>query len=98
MPSAVVYVGYRRGSDLALLWLWHRPAAIASIRPLAWEPPQAAGEALKRQKTKTKQGCSIVTAVAQVTPRSLAQEPPHAVGVAKKKKFLTMLVAGRQDL
>ena len=44
-------VGRRHGSDLALLWLWCRPAAIAPIRPLAWEPPYATGEALKRQKT-----------------------------------------------
>ena len=29
--------------DPALLWLWHRPAATAPIRPLAWEPPYAAG-------------------------------------------------------
>ena len=45
-------VGRRQGSDLALLWLWHRPAATASIHPLAWEPPCAAGAALKRQKEK----------------------------------------------
>ena len=32
--------------------LWHRPAATALIRPLAWEPPYAAGVALKRQKVK----------------------------------------------
>jgi len=40
-----------------LLWLWHRPAATAPIRPLAWEPPCAAGAALektKRQKKKKK--------------------------------------------
>ena len=35
------------GSDLALLWLWRRPAAAARIRHLAWEPPYAAGVALK---------------------------------------------------
>ena len=40
--------------DPALLWLWCRPAATAVIRPLAWEPPYAAGGALKRQKTKNK--------------------------------------------
>ena len=40
--------------DLALLWLWHRLAAIAPIRPLAWEPPYATGVALKRQKYKKK--------------------------------------------
>ena len=47
-------VGRRCGSDLALLWRWRRPAAIAPIQPLAWEPPYAAGGALKRQKTKKK--------------------------------------------
>ena len=43
--------------DLALLWLWHRPAAVALIRSLAWELPYAAGAALekaKRQKKKNK--------------------------------------------
>ena len=43
-------VGRRRGSDPGLLWLWCRPAAIAPIRPLAWEPPYAADAALNRQK------------------------------------------------
>ena len=41
-------VGHRRSLDLALLWLWHRPAAIALIQPLAWEPPYAVDAALKR--------------------------------------------------
>ena len=31
--------------DLALLWLWRRPAAVALIQPLAWEPPYVAGAA-----------------------------------------------------
>ena len=43
-------VGLRCGSDPALLWLWRRPAAVALIRPLAWEHPYAAGAALKRKK------------------------------------------------
>ena len=44
-------VGCRQGLHLALLWC--RPAAIAPIRPLAWEPPYVAGAALKKgQKTK----------------------------------------------
>ena len=45
-------VGHRHGLDLALLWLWHRLAATAPIRLLAWEPPYEAGAALKRQKNK----------------------------------------------
>ena len=35
--------------DPALLGLWHRPAAIALITLLAWEPPYATGAALKRK-------------------------------------------------
>ena len=33
--------------DPALLWFWWRPAAVARIRPLAWEPPYAMDSALK---------------------------------------------------
>ena len=33
--------------DPAWLWLWHRLAAVAPIRPLAWELPYAADAALK---------------------------------------------------
>ena len=47
-------VGRRRGLDPTLLWLWCRPAAVALIRPLAWELPYAAGAALKRKKKKVK--------------------------------------------
>ena len=35
-----------------ILWLWHRLAATAPIGLLAWEPPYAAGAALKRKKKK----------------------------------------------
>jgi len=45
-------VGRRCGSDLVLLWLWRRLAAVAPIGPLAWEPPYATVVALKRQKKK----------------------------------------------
>ena len=39
--------------DPALLWLWCRPAAAAPIRPLAWEPPCAAGAALKEKRANS---------------------------------------------
>ena len=42
-------VGCGCGSDLTLHWLWCKPAAVALIRPLAWEPPNATHAALKRQ-------------------------------------------------
>ena len=48
-------VGRRHGSDLVLLWLWGRPVAIALIRPLAWEPPYAAGAAQERIKKRKKE-------------------------------------------
>ena len=43
-------VGHRCGLDLVLLWLWHSLAAVALIRPLAWEPPCDGGVALKSKK------------------------------------------------
>ena len=39
-----------------LLCLWCRPVAIASIQPLAWEPPYARGVAIKKKKRKEKKG------------------------------------------
>ena len=44
----------QRVTDLALLCLWHRPAAIAVIGSLAWEPSYAAGAAPKSKKKKKK--------------------------------------------
>ena len=43
-------VGRRCGSDLALPWLWCRPASAALIRPLAWELPYASGAAIKEKR------------------------------------------------
>ena len=47
-------VGRRHSLDLALLWLWHRMAATAPIRSLAWEHPYATAAALKIQKQTNK--------------------------------------------
>ena len=41
-------IGHRFG--LGLVLLWHRPAAVAPIKPLAWEPTYAVGTALKSNK------------------------------------------------
>ena len=43
-------VGRRCGSGPMWLWLWHRPAAVAPIGPLAWEPPYVECTALKKKK------------------------------------------------
>ena len=51
LPWAVVW-GRGCGSDLVLLWLWHRLAATTPIQPLDWEPPYAVGMAPKKEKKK----------------------------------------------
>ena len=68
-------VGHRFGLDPSLLWLWCRLAAIAPIRPLAWEPPCASGAALEKakkdQKKKKKKDKSAFHAVLpRVTDKS----------------------------
>ena len=43
-------VGCRCGSDPMLLWLWRRLAAVAPIRPRAWETPYASSGGEKKKK------------------------------------------------
>ena len=43
-------VGHRCGLDPVLLCLWCRPATVAPIQPLAWEPAYDVGVALKTKK------------------------------------------------
>ena len=45
-------VGRRCGSDPELPWLWHRPAAVAAIRPLPWEYAYASARKKKKKKKK----------------------------------------------
>jgi len=68
-------VGHRRGSDPALLWLWHRLAATAPIRPLAWETPYALGasqEMAKRQKKKKQNKTKKHHKIPHLTPVRMA--------------------------
>ena len=46
-------VGGRHGSDVTLLWLWCRPAAVALIQPVAWGLPYIMGAALKKKDKRT---------------------------------------------
>ena len=48
-------VGSRFSWDLALQWLWRRLAAVAPIRPLAWELLYAPGAAVKGKKGNEKE-------------------------------------------
>ena len=43
-------IGCSRGSDPELLWL----AAVAPVRPIAWESPYAVGVALQSKEAKKK--------------------------------------------
>ena len=47
-------VGGRLGSDLAWLWLWCRPAAVALISTLVWELLYAMGAALKSARARAR--------------------------------------------
>ena len=56
----------RIGSDLALLWLWRRPADAALIQPLAWELLHAASP-VKRKPSKKKKWNQTIS-VTQIRP------------------------------
>ena len=47
-------VGHRYSSDMELLWLWHRPVAVAPIRSQALEIPYAADVVHKSKNRKEK--------------------------------------------
>ena len=69
------HVGRRRGSDLASLWLWCRPAAAAPIRPLAWEPPYAVGAAPQKTKDKKRKRNLGESGLLQARKRVLTGNP-----------------------
>ena len=56
-------VGGRCNSDPVLLWLWHRPAAVTLIQPLAWELPYASGVTLKKKKKKIDYKAAVIKTV-----------------------------------
>ena len=56
-------VGCRHSLDPASLWLCYRLAAVAAVRPLAWELPYAAGVALKSRKTEKQKNLDLSFAV-----------------------------------
>ena len=69
-----------------LLWLCRRPAAVALIGPLAWEPPYAAGVALERKegRRKKKEGKQTThRGLTTFTNLSEAQEAPPRGAPAK---------------
>ena len=75
--------GSRCSLDLALMWLWYRPVAPASIRPLTQELPHAVGTTLKRQ-TKQKTQAGEWAASVNLPKLLLALCPPHPVFLRRK--------------
>ena len=71
-------VGHIHSSDLVLLWLWCRLAAVAPIQPLAWEPPHAMDVALKKKdKKKKKKEKNARFAAMEILPRENTHTVTH---------------------
>ena len=73
-----------------MLWLWCRPSATALSRPLVWEPPYAAGAALKRQKTKKKEREQNLPPGALVPFQILPLAQGNTVPVLKHRKLIML--------
>ena len=65
-----------------MLWLWHRLAAAAPIRPLAWELPYAVGAALKKKKKENKRNYTMGNYNAEMFTNLLS---PRVRGQRKRK-------------
>ena len=79
-------VGGRHGLDPVLLCVWHRPAGIVLIRPLAWELPYVVGTALKR-KEKKKQRARLGSWAIVFRPLDLGEQ----INKPTNTTFLSML-------
>ena len=76
-------VGRRHGSDPALLGLWRRLAATGPIRPLAWEPPYAAGGAQEIAKRQNKKKSSRALSSAGRSARAVDARSPTILGLKR---------------
>ena len=84
--------------DPALLWLWCRLEATALIRPLAWEPPYAKGEALKRQKDQKQNKTKKPKLHTQVVPCQLFMGPRAVEQPSRNRGQVMCTVLGSANL
>jgi len=89
--------GHRHGSEPMLLCLWRGPAAIAPIRPLAWELPYATGTALKRQKTKKKKERNSQILLKTQKEKAASKESSGIYLIASKTPERAPQLEGRQS-
>ena len=84
-------VGYRHGSDVALLWLWCRLAAAAPIQSLAWELSYALGAALKKKKKRGRDQGDACISHASMTQKlsSNNQKQGKVFQTSERTKLLT---------
>ena len=99
-------VGHRLGLDPELLRLWHRPAAVAPIGPLAWELPYATSAALKRKKKERKENSVGLHQLLKVvfkglisveTPKIYANFAKDAYNVVGKNNKYTQIPANNTE-
>ena len=63
------------------LWLWCRLAAVALMRPLAWEPPYTVAAALKKQKQQQKKPSGVrISGLGKIFLRGTCQRGSHDSG------------------
>ena len=78
--SRGVGVGHRYGLDP--VWLWHRPAAVALIRPLAREKTKKKKEE-KKKKERNHRSWSSSCGSAETNPPSIHEDTGSIPGLAQ---------------
>ena len=77
----------RFGSDPALLWLWCRLAAVALMRPLAWEPPYAGVWLSKDKSQKEKKKKEISQHFWNLKDNQIMTDNSYRIKLDSRSKF-----------
>ena len=77
-----------------MAWIWHclwlrsKPAAVALMGPLAWEPPYVAGVALKQTNKQTKKIVCVLKTIADGSSEPINR--PLYVSVIDKEALMVL--------